>query len=302
MARRIVMAAPAQGTFDSGTAATVTITVSEPGVVHLADLCVGAQRDAIIGGGGTEDNDPTDFEHAIGVRSILVDGVREYTTGRNTPMAPGGLWSPRRRGNFALLPDLYVGRSTTIAVTGFFTRTSGTGVLRACVPMTPDRLRAVPDGEPPLGPDGERWASSPDETIDGAGDDGTAVLTASDAGWYDLSRLAVASMSTLGHVMTTDAFDADDHDRVRLNILGLAIGPTREDVIVGDGTVSAPPIFESDRARNWGPTGWIYLAQGDTLTLDVEHSGAGTTLDGLFHFGLPYRAGHSGPINGFASK
>ena len=57
----------------------------------------------------------------------------------------------------------------------------------------------------------------------------------------------------------------------------------------GDGTVSAPPIFESDRSRNWGPTGWFFLSQGDTITLDWEHSGAGTTLDGLAHFSVPYR-------------
>ena len=79
--------------------------------------------------------------------------------------------------------------------------------------------------------------------------------------------LAVASMATIGETSDADSWDAADHDRVRLDILGLTYGPTSERLIAGDGTVSAPPIFESDRSRNWGPTGWFFLSQGDTITL-----------------------------------
>jgi len=292
--REILMGAPVQGTFASGTAAVATITASEPGILRLSDACLTVTA-ADVDLGGT-DLVAGNITNACRIEALTINGSTLLVRGRNTPSGPAAILGIDRQTNFIGLPDLRVETGDTVALTVNMTRTDmGTAPISFGAPFLPDRFRALIDDYSIFGR-GEFIVSSPVAALDGAGDNATITVTFDSPGFIDLSRGVLHGSATLGTNVAADAYDSKTHDDLPILVLQ-SILRSDYNMIVGQGTPAVPNVWTVNRRRNFAALGVHEVSAGDQLVITAEVQGTGTTLDGSAYFTVPQvlrRGSHKG--------
>jgi hypothetical protein len=282
--REILMGGPVQGTHASGTAATVTITASEPGVLRLSDAMLTVTA-ADVDLGGT-DLIRGDLTPICRIQALTINGSTLLVRGRNTPSGPAAILGVGRQSNFVGLPDLRVETGDTVALTILMTRTNmGTAPICFAAPFLPDRFRALIDDYSIFGR-GEFLVSSPVAALDGAGDNATLTVTFDSPGFIDLSRGVLHGSATLGVNVAADGYDTQTHDDLPILVLQ-AILRSDYNIVVGQGTPSCPNVWNVHRRRNFAALGVHEVSAGDQLVITAEVQGTGTTLDGSAYFTVP---------------
>jgi len=291
--REVMMAAALQDTFASGTAADVTLTASEPGILRLCDAVL-AVTAADVDLGGT-DLVVADLTAACRVEAITINGSSLLVRGRNTPSGPAVAFAVQRQSNFFGLPDLKLETGDTVVVSVNLTRTNmGTAPIAFAAPFVPDRFRGLVDDFSIFGR-GEFISSAPVAAIDGAGDEATITVTFDSPGFIDLGRGVLHGAATLGTTVAADAYDAYSHDNLPILIKQMIL---RSDynMIVGQGThVTSPNVLNAFRRRNFVNFGVHEVTAGDQLVITAEVQGTGTTLDGNAFFSVPQVLRRSAP-------
>ena len=255
MARMTILSAPLQATAGTGVAFSLTATVNERGVIHLADAILSCNSDA------ARANHATDLSDLLEIQTLEVNGSVVLVRGRNTP-APGNFLTPNRQGNFVDLPAMPVDSGDTILVTAIYTYTAATGDARFSIPFSPARLAQISD---PAMPFGEVAIGSPSTAVtDGAA---TALtITFENYGLIDLDRLTLywsllptASISPYGGT-TVQKWG------------GITAMTLRNDypMVVGQNTPQAASgFFAPDRIRNRVLLGRHRVTPGDQFSATV---------------------------------
>lgn len=287
------MAAALQDTFASGTAAEVTLTASEPGVIRLSDSVISVTA-ADVDLGGT-DLVVADLTAACRIEGITLNGSSLFVRGRGTPSGPAIALGVQRQANFFGLPDLRLETGDTVVVKVNVTRTNmGAAPIAYAAPFVPDRFRGIVDDYSIFGR-GEFISSAPVASIDGAGDDATITVTFDSPGFIDLGRGVLQGAATLGTTVAADAYAPYSHDNLPILIKQMIL---RSDynMIVGQGhTPVSPNVLNAYRRRNFCAFGIHEVTAGDQLVITAEVQGTGTTLDGAAFFSVPQVLNRSKP-------
>jgi hypothetical protein len=293
--REVLLAAAMQGTIDSGTAATITITAPEDGIVDLSRLSVLIQDDdaAQATGTGAVMLNITEIARLL---SLNVDGAVLYVRGENTPAPPLGIFGVDRIRNFVGLPQLRVKTGTTITLSVIYIQTGTDGRGSACVPFAPDRLAGMGDEGVMDGSD-EVYVGSPEVTITAVDGTATPITVTFDApGVVDLSRLVVKCSALLTQVLSADGYDAKALNNVPVFIQQILLSGAGYNMVIGNGTaVQAPNVFAWNRSMNLGGNlGILRVSPQQTLIVTVGLFDTGVLLDNASaSVGLPMKLDRS---------
>jgi len=286
--RQTVQASPLQTTASSGTDYDVTLTISEPGQLHLADLLLQTYNDDIALGGTGVSIVQANPLSLVNVVQKKVNAAVYIVQGRNTPNLPATMFSPLRAFNLIGFPTVPVDTGDKVVITCGYTRTNAVTLnTSACIPFTPDRLIGVLDEGVMPGTD-EVAAGAPDTALTADGTDATVTCTFARRGLVDLGRIAVGAAATLGFDANADGFTEQSCDDVPVSILSMVLR-SEGNLIGGSGTVSAPNLFAYPRAKKWANFGVRMVSPGDTLVLTIE-SDTDALLNGHIYTALPQYA------------
>jgi hypothetical protein len=252
----VVLAGALQGTVNAGTAATVTVTVNEPGLLDMARGVLAVAGDTQLA------ESPRDLTPWSRIQAITLNGSVLFLRGRNTPGAPGSVLWGARQTDIVRLPRVRVTTGDVITVTILYRATGGKANGMIMFPLAVDRLRGKPvpavafqNGEVLTG---SAEATPADETAT------TVTMTFDTSGWIDASRICFNAtqdiQATIRPITATWLY----------GIRSLQLR-TSDVFIVGSGTDVQMPMsaFAGDRQFNFVNLGWHSVTAGDTMTATV---------------------------------
>ena len=276
---QIIMASPT-GTLAAGGTATLTTTMSEPGIYHLSKMVVGVcAGDTAL---GTENPHLTE---SLAISSISINGAQELVRGRNDVVAPLGAFSAYRQLNNNYLPNIPVASGDTVAIT-IANEALNTGTLDCsfAAAFTPrnarDRVAAPPPSASTLDTPCTYVGSVVDD-LAGPSTGGSCVLTFDEAGIFDLTSLQARGVCDL----TATAALTDWWDGLPFVEIGQILLPNGNDIVVGQNSavLSGPYLASGSRGFSWANLGAIFVNGGDTITFNAI---ANTGVDDVtFSFG-----------------
>jgi len=252
----VVLAGALQGTFNTATASTVTVTVNEPGILDMARgvLCIAGDTQLA--------ESPRDFTNWARIQAITLNGSVLFLRGRNTPGAPGAVLWGYRQADIVRLPRVRVTTGDVVTVTALYRATGGVANGMVMFPLAADRLRDI---RPPAVPfqNGEVLSGSAEATPADA--TATSVtMTFDTSGWIDASRIVFNATQDIGATVRPIAITA------LYGIRALQLR-TSDVFIVGGGSDIQMPMaaFAGSRHSNYVNLGWHSVTAGDTMTASV---------------------------------
>ena len=259
--RQLLIASPKQaGT--AGAGVTLTMTASEPGIVRLDTLCIGAGQKTKV---NASTNDLVPWGN---VSSILVYNAIELVRGRNTPVPPSGSFSAYRGMNAIRLGDWSVAPGDTIAVS-FNDDGDNTSDYEAQIgaAFTPKNMRGGV-----LEPDGPcTYAGSPVADIAADGQ-GTCTLTFDEDGIFALSSIQSRIFLDLAAVAgVTSGQWSDASAACAITAITL---PSGNAVLIGQNTPALPSqmLAAAERKMTFSKLGAIAVSAGDTVAVTYDNN------------------------------
>ena len=279
--RQILIGSPT-ATLAIGANEDLTITVSEPGVLHLDTLNITA-------GQATSANTPSpDLTPGIAATSALVYGSIELIRGRDSVVVPAGAFSPYRGTNQIKLGDWPVQAGDTFVVNIASTVANSTAAA-ACMScaFSPKSLRggvAEPAGS-------STYAGSPTSQL-AAGNSGTATLTFDENGVFSLASLQM--MTSLDLTAAAGAGVGQWLDGSAFAQISDIQLPNGNRILVGQNTpvMSAATFSAAHRSYSWADLGAIPVSASDTIDISWTNEGGQTanlSFGGRFYPRVPAR-------------
>ena len=280
--RQFIMGSPI-GVIAGGAAnseQTVTITASEPGVLHLDTLVLqcGQNAASAIPSASVISN--------FVVTSILAYNAIEMVRGRNTPNPPAGAFWGYRGTNPIRLGDWNLQAGDTVAVT-VEAQTAGANLqastLSAQAAFTPTMVRqGVPE---PAGPC--TYAASPTANP-AAGAAANATITFDENGIFSLESINAVVMAEPIAAAAAGAW-IDGSAQSTLTALTL---PNGNALILGqnDPVLSVESIAAGYRSYSFGKLGAIPVSAGDTIVATFDNASAvahAVSFGGRFYPQMP---------------
>ena len=248
----------------AGSQQTITITASEPGVLHADTLCLQAGQDGPgpIPSAGIIQN--------LQVTSILAYNAIEMIRGRNTPSAPAGAFWAYRGINSITLGDWDMQAGDTFAIQIINESAGGnflTTTLSAQCAFTPRMVRkGIAE---PAGPC--TFASSPNVVV-AAGAANNATITFDENGSFNLSSLQTVVLSEpIGGAAIGEWVDGSA--MATLDALTL---PNSNSMILGQNTpvISVEALAAGYRKYSFADLGTIPVSAGDTIVANFNSNNA----------------------------
>ena len=263
--RQFIMGSPvATLGFAAGSQQTITITASEPGVLHADTLCVQAGQD------GPGPIPSPGIIQNLQVTSILAYNAIEMIRGRNTPSAPGGAFWAYRGINSITLGDWDMQAGDTFAIQ-VVNESAGanllTTTLSAQCAFTPRMVRkGIPE---PAGPC--TFASSPNVVV-AAGAANNATITFDENGAFNLSSLQTVVLSEPIAAAGIGEW-VDGSAMATIDTLQL---PNSNSLILGQNTpvISVESLSAGYRKYSFADMGTIPVSAGDTIVANFNSNNA----------------------------
>ena len=262
--RELIMCSPT-GSISTGSTATLTMTISEPGRLRLSNLVLSAAF-----GTAASAASPNIIDQ-LNMSSALVNGAIELVRGRGSVVAPAGAFSAYRGVNNIPLPDIHVQAGDTFAVTlGSESTNSGAIDCSMSCEFSPDNVR-----ESVMEPARAAVYAGSDVVELDAGGAGSATFTADEAGTFSLASMQFRAYLDLAAAGAAAGDWANGESQCEISSIQL---PTGNELLLGQGSnVCNGSYFAAGRrSYSWYEGGAIRLSGGDTIVYTLTNTGADT--------------------------
>ena len=264
LTRDLIMAAPKGNIGSAGGTVTLTLTVSEPGVLHLPKMVISANQSTAA------NHASADVSRQVQMSSCLINGAVELIRGRGTLAAPVGAFAADRGMNQIPLPapQLQAGDTVAIVINSESTNIDDVDVTFAA-PFSPSNVRSSM-GEPR---GSCVYASS---VVDEVATDAaiSCAWTADEAGIISLSGLQIRAFNDIGGSAAVGAWE---NGLAGCVVTGI-VDPQGNAILIGqNGPGVAATYFGAGYRRYvFGSLGSLRVAGGDVITVSGTNLGSST--------------------------